>query len=352
MLDELADYDYTLPDELIARQPSARRDEARLMLVDRESGRVTHQQIRDLPDLLAAGDRLVFNNSRVLPARLFGRRAATGGRWEGLYLQSDEHGTWRLLATTRGRVQPGEVIEVHPASQPDSPQRLPLKLVSRDEEGTWIVEPPPGTDPIRSLLDFGTLPLPPYIERPLADAADQERYQTVYARHFGSVAAPTAGLHFTPDLLSRCRDRGIDQSFVTLHVGVGTFRPISVHRLEEHKMHSEWCEVPVETAIECCQTRAQGGRIISVGTTTTRTLESAALHDPQMIFRGPTDLFIRPPWTFRAVDGLLTNFHLPRSSLLVMISALAGRELVLHAYDVAIRERYRFYSYGDAMLIL
>ncbi|MFN9374710.1 MAG: tRNA preQ1(34) S-adenosylmethionine ribosyltransferase-isomerase QueA [Planctomycetaceae bacterium] len=352
MVDELADYDYTLPEELIARQPSARREEARLMLVDRPSGRVTHHQILDLPELLSAGDRLVFNNSRVLPARLFGRRAATGGHWEGLYLQTDEQGNWRLLATTRGKVRPGEIIEVHPAAEPDSPRRLPLRLVARDEDGIWIVEPPPGTDPIRSLLDFGTLPLPPYIERPLATAADQERYQTVYARHFGSVAAPTAGLHFTPELLSRCRDRGIDQSFVTLHVGVGTFRPISVNRLEEHRMHSEWCEVPPETATGCFETRARGGRIISVGTTTTRTLESAALRGTQLVFRGPTDLFIRPPWTFQAIDGLLTNFHLPRSSLLVMISALAGRDLVLHAYDVAIRERYRFFSYGDAMLIL
>ena len=352
MTDELADYDYTLPEELIARQPSARRDEARMMLVDRKSGQIDHHQVRDLPDLLATGDRLVFNNSRVLPARLFGQGASTGGRWEGLYLQSDEQGAWRLLATTRGRVQPGEIIEVHPAQDPDSGRRLPLRLISRDEEGTWTVEPPPGADPIESLLEFGTLPLPPYIERPLADAADQERYQTVYARHFGSVAAPTAGLHFTPELLSRCQERGIGQSFVTLHVGVGTFRPISVQRLKEHKMHSEWCEVSPETAHNCRQTRALGGRLISVGTTTTRTLESAALRGEQLVFRGPTDLFIRPPWTFRAIDGLLTNFHLPRSSLLVMISALASRELILHAYDVAIRERYRFYSYGDAMLIL
>jgi S-adenosylmethionine:tRNA ribosyltransferase-isomerase len=229
---------------------------------------------------------------------------------------------------------------------------LPLRLIARDDEGTWTVEPPPGTDAIQSLLEFGTLPLPPYIERPLADAADQERYQTVYSCHFGSVAAPTAGLHFTPELLSRCQERGIGQSFVTLHVGVGTFRPISVQRLEEHTMHSEWCEVSADTASECRQTRSRGGRLISVGTTTTRTLESAALRGEQLVFRGPTDLFIRPPWTFRAIDGLLTNFHLPRSSLLVMISALAGRELIFHAYDVAIRERYRFYSYGDAMLIL
>jgi S-adenosylmethionine:tRNA ribosyltransferase-isomerase len=352
MVDELAEYDYTLPEDLIARQPTTRRDDARLMVVDRQSRSIRHHHIRELPELLAPGDRLVFNNSRVLPARLFGQRTATGGRWEGLYLETDSRGAWRMLASTRGRVRPGETISVYSAQQPDSPERLELKLIDRDSEGTWIVEAPPGSDPIVALQAFGTLPLPPYIERPLATPDDQERYQTVYARHFGSVAAPTAGLHFTPELLHRCRERGIEHSFVTLHVGVGTFRPISVTRLSEHRMHSEWCEVSAETAQECRQTRAVGGRVVSVGTTSTRTLESAALHGDQLVFRGPTNLFISPPWTFQAIDVQLTNFHLPRSSLLVMISALAGRDLILHAYAEAIREQYRFYSYGDAMLIL
>ena len=352
MVDELAEYDYTLPEELIARQPTVRRDDARLMVVDRNSGLVRHHLIRDLPELLSEGDRLVFNNSRVLPARLFGQRATTGGRWEGLYLETDAQGAWRLLASTRGRVRPGETISVFPAQHPESPDRLDLKLIERDSEGTWVVEPPPGTDPIVALQAFGTIPLPPYIERPLATPDDRERYQTIYASHFGSVAAPTAGLHFTRELLDRCQERGIDQSYVTLHVGVGTFRPISVTRLADHRMHSEWCEVSGETARQCRQTRAAGGRIVSVGTTSTRTLESAALHGDLLVFRGPTNLFISPPWTFRAVDAQLTNFHLPRSSLLVMISALAGRDLIRQAYAEAIRERYRFYSYGDAMLIL
>ena len=350
--DELALYDYTLPDELIARRPPASREDARLMIVDRAAGTVRHESVRHLPELLSSGDCLVLNDTRVVPARLLGQRAKTGGRWEGLFLEVAESGEWRLLGQTRGKLQPGERISIHPAHDPDSPDRLVLELVAREEEGIWRARPLETAETWSALERFGTIPLPPYIRREVPEAADFARYQTVYARHLGSVAAPTAGLHFTSELLARCSERDIETAYVTLQVGIGTFRPISVQRLEEHRMHSEWCEVPAEMAARLAEARARGARIIAVGTTTARTLESAARNGQIEPWLGATELFIRPGHEFRALDGLLTNFHLPRSSLLVLVSAFAGRELVLRAYAEAIREKYRFYSYGDAMLIV
>ncbi len=322
------------------------------MIVDRATGTLRHGLIYDLPDLLAAGDCLVLNDTRVIPARLLGCRVNTGGRWEGLFLEQTESGDWRLMSQCRGKLQPGEHIEIHPAHVPDSTDRLMLELVSREEDGVWQARPIPDIDPWMALERFGTVPLPPYMRRDLADAEDFERYQTVYARHRGSVAAPTAGLHFTPELLARCAERGIEQANVTLHVGIGTFRPIAAQRLEEHRMHSEWCAVSDETVARLEQTRRGGSRRIAVGTTTARSLESAARSGMLQPWRGATDLFIRPPYNFRAIDGLLTNFHLPRSTLLVLVSTLAGRELILQAYSEAIRKKYRFFSYGDAMLIV
>jgi S-adenosylmethionine:tRNA ribosyltransferase-isomerase len=349
--DELALYDYHLPEELIARHPAPRREDARLLVLDRETGEIAHRKIGDLPSLLNAGDCLVLNDTRVLKARLLGRRRRTGARWEGLFLEATPDGHWSLLSQTRGKLQPGEFIVVSPAHAPHSTDELRLELVDRDAEGTWTVRPMQSGEPAILLERFGTVPLPPYMKRQLAESADFERYQTEFARHPGSVAAPTAGLHFTTDLFDRCGGAGIGHAFVTLHVGIGTFRPITAARLADHRMHSEWCELPSETAQTLNRVRLARGRVVAVGTTSTRTLESAARANCTAGWRGSTDLFIRPPFEFRAVDALLTNFHLPRSSLLVLVSAFAGREAILAAYAAAIREQYRFYSYGDAMLI-
>lgn len=370
MYDLASDYDYPLPDELIARHPPAQRTDARLMVLDRQRDTIVHSTIADLPHWLRPNDCLVLNNTRVIPARLLGTRSATGGRWEGLYLDSPDTGKWRLLCQTRGRLQSGERIAIHRAHAPDCTDRLELILESKEESGVWTAHPVVDISPLEALERFGTVPLPPYMQRDLADETDLLRYQTTYARYPGSVAAPTAGLHFTPELLERCRQGGVAQAFVTLHVGVGTFRPISVEKLSEHRLHKEWCELPQETVSTLSATRAAGGRIIAVGTTTTRTLETAAgdssaIQDSEAManvnaapelpiepWQGLADLFIRPPYHFRVIDCLMTNFHLPRSSLLVLVAALAGRDFVLRAYAEAVRERYRFFSYGDAMLIV
>lgn len=352
MTDELAAYDYNLPEELIATRPAARRDEARLMIVDRAASAVRHTQVRDLPEILTPGDCLVLNDTRVVPARLLGCRAKTGGRWEGLFLEVAETGCWRMLSQCRGKLQEGERIEVRAAHHPDAAERLVLELTVREADGVWQMRPTPAVDPWVALDRFGTVPLPPYMRRDLAEADDFERYQTVYARHRGSVAAPTAGLHFSPELLARCAERGIEEAYVTLHVGIGTFRPITANRLDEHRMHSEWCAVSAATVAQLARARGRGSRRIAVGTTTARTLESAAKNGTLAAWCGATDLFIRSPYQFRAIDGLLTNFHLPRSTLLVLVSTLAGQELIRHAYAEAIREEYRFFSYGDAMLIV
>ncbi|WP_165244801.1 tRNA preQ1(34) S-adenosylmethionine ribosyltransferase-isomerase QueA [Paludisphaera soli] len=344
-----SEYDFDLPDELIAQHPVEPRHASRLMVVDRRSGTIAHQQFDELPDLLDPADVLVRNDSRVVPARLIGRRESTGGKWEGLFLRDHEDGRWEILARTRGRPDPGEVVVVG-----DAPG-LRLILEGRGPGGSWIVRPA-GEDPAATTLGLlerhGRTPLPPYIRRGAAAADDLLRYQTVYARRPGSVAAPTAGLHFTQDVFARLATRGIATADVTLHVGVGTFRPIEAPTIDAHVMHAEWAEVPAETAELLNARRDRGGRIVAVGTTSTRTLETAAASGRVEAYQGRTDLFIRPGHAFRAVGALVTNFHLPRSSLLVLVSALGGLELVREAYAEAVRERYRFYSYGDAMLVL
>lgn len=349
-LNNLSAWQYDLPEDLIASRPAAQRDDARLMVVDRSAGSIQHQMIRDLPELLQAGDRLVFNNTQVLPARLFGFRTATGGRWEGLFLNQQEDGRWRITGQTRGRLQQGESLTIHPPHE-DSPQ-LRLLLEDRLEDGSWLVRPERKSDPLQLLSEFGTLPLPPYIGRSVADASDRDRYQTIYAERPGAIAAPTAGLHFTPSLLESLTAQHIHQSHVTLHVGIGTFRPVSSQTLSDHEMHAEWCEVSAETAQDVVDSRASGGAIVAVGTTSVRTLESAGASGELSAFEGQTELFIQPGYQFRVVDQLLTNFHLPGSTLIVLVAALAGYELTMEAYRRAVEQRYRFYSYGDAMLIL
>ncbi len=349
----LSDYNYELPPELLAKEPPASREDARLMVVQRADRTISHQSILDLPDLLNSGDCLVMNNTRVLQARLFGTRTETGGKWEGLFIDEPEPGTWRLIGETRGKLQPGETLTIRPAHEPNANDELTVELISRDEEGTWTARPR-STKSSTALLDrFGTLPLPPYIGRKLANETDRTRYQTTFAQEPGAIAAPTAGLHFTPELLSRCEAVGIRREQVTLHVGIGTFRPVSTDALDEHVMHSERCMLTQEVADRLTAVRSAGGRVVAIGTTSVRTLESAVNRNGQLTaFSGETDIFIRPPYDFGAVDVLLTNFHLPKSTLLMLVSALADVELIKEAYATAIAERYRFYSYGDAMLIL
>ncbi|HIK91795.1 MAG TPA: tRNA preQ1(34) S-adenosylmethionine ribosyltransferase-isomerase QueA [Planctomycetes bacterium] len=360
-LDDISSWQYDLPAELIASRPAARRDDSRLMIVRRDSGRIEHGQIRDLPELLSAGDLLLFNNTKVLPARLFGFRTSTQGKWEGLFLEEMSDGHWKIVGQTRGRLTVGESLTLIPASEiGPTPARRPsqsgdalqLKLVERFDDGTWLVVPSQQGTSIQLLEQFGTLPLPPYIGRKVADANDRQRYQTVFANEPGAIAAPTAGLHFTPELLQRCAEKGIASSEVTLHVGIGTFRPVSSQRLSEHKMHSEWGCLPVDTANSIASTRASGGKVVAVGTTSVRTVEAAAKSGTLAGWEGSTDLFIKPGFEFNVADQLLTNFHLPGSTLIVLVAAIAGYDLIMEAYRQAVSQKYRFYSYGDAMLIL
>lgn len=336
-------FDYNLPEHLIAQHPLEQRDLARLLVVRRATGTIEHRLVRDLPTILNPGDRLVFNDTRVLPARLIGRRERTGGKWEGLFIREQDTGEWELMAKTRGYPKPGERIVTD--------RGLILELVGRTPEKHWLMRPVPAGDAIDLLQRHGQIPLPPYIRDGRASEPDAERYQTVYAAVPGSVAAPTAGLHFTEELLVRLQHRGIERSNVTLHVGPGTFAPIQTDDPTQHKIHSEWCEITPTTVSEILRTRSGSGRVIAVGTTTARTLETAASHGLQA-YRGSTSIYIFPPYTFRAIDGLMTNFHLPRTTLLLLVQSLTGAELLQQAYEEAIRAQYRFYSYGDAMLIL
>ncbi len=343
-----SEFDFDLPDELIAQHPIEPRDRSRLMVIDRRRGCWEHRTFTELPGMLDPADILVRNNTRVVPARLVGSRLATGGKWEGLFLRERTGGTWEMLATTRGRPALGEQVVVG--------QGLTLVLEGRGKAGYWIVRPQPTIDHHEStfaLLErHGQTPLPRYIRKGRESVGDRLAYQTVYARHAGSVAAPTAGLHFTNEVFTRLEARGITWIDLTLHVGLGTFRPMEVERLEDHVMHAEWAELSAQAVDILTARRRQGGRIVAVGTTSARTLESAAVSGALLPFSGETRLFIRPGHVFHGLDALVTNFHLPRSSLLVLVSALAGLDLIRAAYAEAIRSRYRFFSYGDAMLIL
>ena len=347
---KVADFDYVLPPDLIAQEPAARREGARMLVLDRAAGSITHRNFSDLEDYLRAGDLLVVNDTRVIPARVFGRKAATGGKVEFLLLEETGPGIWDALMRARRRPRPGETVVLD--------EDLAVATVLADGElGRVSVRLETKIPWLEMLERIGQTPLPPYIQRKEVSAerraADQERYQTVFARAPGAVAAPTAGLHFTPEILQRLAERGIDHAPVTLHVGLGTFRPVSVEQAEDHRMESERWWIPEETACKIRGVKSAGGRVVAVGTTSVRTLESAAARPEGFgAGQGRTELFIRPPYSFQIVDALITNFHLPKSTLLMLVSAFAGREHVLQAYQEAIRERYRFYSYGDCMLII
>jgi S-adenosylmethionine:tRNA ribosyltransferase-isomerase len=348
----LSDFGYDLPPDRIAQAPARPRDASRLMVLYRRTGEIAHQRFHELPDLLAPGDFLVVNDTRVIPAAFTARRAG-GARIEGCFLRVLEGGLWEVLLAGRGRIRPGETLALVDAA---GDARAEVELVARGERGVWQMRPPAGVQPVALLASVGRPPLPPYIRRrgdadPLI-AADREDYQTVYACRDGAVAAPTAGLHFTPQVLERLQARGIERATVTLHVGLGTFQPIRAERLADHRMHEEYVEIAADSAERINLARAAGRRIVAVGTTTVRALESAAGQGGVRPMAGWTDLFVRPPYEFKVVDALLTNFHLPRSTLLVLVSAFAGRERVLAAYAEAVRAGYRFYSYGDAMLIV
>ena len=346
------DFAYELPDSLIAQAPAANRPDSRLLHLIRQDGTLTDRRFSELPGLLRPGDVLVLNDTRVLPARFISRRQS-GGRIEGLYLHETPQGEWVVLLKGANRCRPGERLSLD--------EQAALVLGRRLEEGQWEVRPDPAGSPEAILNRVGLTPLPPYIRRrgeaAPADALDRARYQTVYARVAGAVAAPTAGLHFTQAMLNALEAGGVARAFVTLHVGLGTFLPVKSPALEGHRMHREWYELPAATVEQIERARSAGGRVVAVGTTVVRVLESAARQGPLRPQCGWTDLFLYPPADFAVVDALVTNFHLPASTLLMLVAAFCspgateGRDQILAAYRHAVAQGYRFYSYGDAMFI-
>ena len=338
------DFWYDLPKELIAQEPADPRDSARLLCLGRESGQIEHHIFHDLPDFLQPGDLLVVNNSKVLPARLVGTKVPTGAVCEVLLLHQVKGDTWECLAKPGKRLQPGTVVSFGDGT-------LTATIDSTMEDGNKYVTFHYDTETLYEKLDeFGKMPLPPYITKQLED---QSQYQTVYAKELGSAAAPTAGLHFTPELMEKIKAKGVEIAEVTLHVGLGTFRPVKEDEISDHKMHTEWYSVSPETAQKINDTHAAGHRVIAVGTTSCRTLESvAARYGEIRASSGDTDIFLYPGVEFHCIDGLITNFHLPESTLIMLVSAFCGYENTMHAYKVAVEEKYRFFSFGDAMLIV
>lgn len=338
----VAEFDYDLPQALIAQTPCARRDASRLLVLDRQTGVLAHRRFYEVGAYLRPGDVLIFNDTRVIPARLVGAKAETGGKVEVFLLRRKEGDAWEALVKPGKKARPGTVIVFGESLRCEvlAPTEFGGRIVRFSYEGIF-----------EEILDrLGQTPLPPYIKETLAD---KERYQTVYARERGSAAAPTAGLHFTQALLGDLKAAGVELGFLTLHVGLGTFRPVQVEEIESHVMHSEYYQVPPETAALVNAAKAEGRRVVAVGTTAIRTLESAAQTGGGIAAAsGWTDIFIYPGYDFKVVDAMLTNFHLPKSTLLMLISAFAGREKILAAYEAAIAERYRFFSFGDAMLIV
>ncbi len=371
------DFDYNLPEELIAQFPADKRDHSRLMVVDRSTGSVTHRHFYDITEYLKKGDCLVLNNSRVIPARIFGVKAGTGARVEFLLIRRKDGDRWETMVRPGKKVKKGDVIlfgidadryisqcdrkggNVKSPVMQEIEDTAPLKaeIIDYGDDGTRIAEFSYQGIFLEILEKLGKMPLPPYIERESV-LEDKERYQTVYSKENGSVAAPTAGLHFTEELLDRVREMGVKIAYVTLHVGIGTFRPVKCDNIEEHRMHFEEYSIDEENAGVINSVIKAGGRIISVGTTSTRTIESAAVFDDRLgrfvvpARSGSTGIFIYPGYKFKVTDSLITNFHLPKSTLLMLISALYNREDILRVYDIAVKEKYRFFSYGDAMLII
>ncbi len=335
---QTSDFDYHLPESSIAQTPAEPRDSSRLLVLHRDDGKLEHRIFRDVTDYLKVGDLLVLNQTRVIPARIFARKE-TGGRVELLLLRRRDEVTWEALVGGKG-LRVGRLAQVE-----EGPEVQIIEELNGSERLIKFSEP---IEPYFSKV--GNVPLPPYIHEKLNDP---ERYQTVYAKEPGSAAAPTAGLHFTPRLLEELQVKGVKIAYVTLHVGLDTFAPVNEDNLEEHKIHSEWCELTQETADAINETRARGGRVIAVGTTSVRTLESATVRQDLVLPRcGATSLYILPDYHFKIVDAMITNFHLPKSTLLMLVSAFAGRERILETYKTAIQEGYRFYSFGDAVLIV
>ena len=343
---QVSDFDYELPTDLIAQYPASERDTSRMLVLNRTSGNTTHANFKNVLDYLEAGDLLVFNETKVFPARLFGKRVTTGGKLEVLLLNEKEPGTWEALVRPGRHAREGEEIifgeglRAVIGERTDSGGRI-IKFLTSDQQEFWD-----------QVFKIGEVPLPPYIKRP-AEEMDKDRYQTVYARSLGSAAAPTAGLHFTEEILEQLKDKGVQFAFVVLHVGLGTFRPVHVSTVEDHQMHAEFWRLDAHNAALINDARQNGRRVIAVGTTTVRLLESVAQEDGTVqAGEGWTRIFIYPGYHFRVIDGLVTNFHLPCSTLLMLVCAFAGYDQVIQAYREAVEKRYRFFSYGDAMLIL
>lgn len=337
-----SDFYFDLPEELIAQTPLRQRDSSRLLHLDRQSGEISHGHFFQLPEFLREGDCLVLNNSRVLPARLLGKRS-TGGGVELVLLQDMGDDRWKCLVRPGRKLKPGVQLEFGNGE-------LTAEIEANSDGGTRIVKFNYSGIFLEVLESLGKMPLPPYIKEELQDS---ERYQTVYSKEPGSAAAPTAGLHFTPELIEEIKAMGVNVCYVTLHVGLGTFRPVKEEDIEAHEMHSEFCIISEETAEIINQTKNCGGRVVAVGTTSCRTLESFAKDDGSLeASSGWTDIFIYPGYSFKCIDALVTNFHLPESTLIMLVSALAGRENVLNAYKTAVDEKYRFFSFGDAMIII
>ena len=346
------DFDYKLPEELIAQKPQKDRDKCRLMVLRRSDNSIEHRHFFDILEYLKEGDCLLLNDSKVIPARLYGIKEGTGARVEFLLIKRIEGDTWETMVRPGKRLKPGDSV----VFSDEDGKKLRAEILDYGEDGTRIVKMEYDGILMERLEEIGSMPLPPYISRPSNDE-DKDDYQTVYCHEEGSVAAPTAGLHFTTELLEKAREKGIKIAFVTLHVGIGTFRPVKCETIEEHHMHFEEYSVSEETAEIVNETVLSGGRVISVGTTSTRTAESAACFDEKSgkyllkAGSGSTDIFIYPGYEFKIIESLITNFHLPRSTLMMLVSALYDREHILKAYDEAVREEYRFFSYGDAMFI-
>lgn len=346
---KISDFDYVLPEELIAQRPTEKRDVCRLMVMNRENGSIEHKHFYDILDYLNEGDCLILNNSKVLPARLFGEKEGTGAKIEFLLIKRLEGDRWETMVRPGKRLKPGDAVKFS--------DNFRAEIVDYGPDGTRIVDFDYEGIFMERLEELGKMPLPPYIERE-STLEDKDMYQTVYCKEEGSVAAPTAGLHFTDQLLEKAEEKGVKLAYVTLHVGIGTFRPVKCENVEDHSMHFEEYYIDEENAAKINDAIKEGGRIVSVGTTSTRTVESAAYFDENegrylvAAGSGNTNIFIYPGYEFKIIDALITNFHLPKSTLLMLISALYDREKILEAYDVAVKEKYRFFSYGDACLII